>query len=92
MVSDATRETFVSPVPVSPGITSPGPMSRSQVMERIISINPTATVQFLGRFADRSLRGYLDHLSAAQSPRGRSSTPWVRPADSPAIVMRVPND
>lgn len=70
----------------------PGPMTRSQVMERIISINPTATVQFLGRFADRALRGYLDHLSVLQAPRGRTSPPWVRPADSPAIVTRSPED
>ncbi len=68
------------------------PLSRSQVMERIIAINPTATVNFLARFADRALRGYLDHLSLLQEPRGRSSPPWVRPADSPAIVVRVPND
>lgn len=77
-----------------PEVTSAaaGPLTRSQVMERIISINPTATVQFLGRFADRALRGYLDHLSLVQEPRGRSSPPWIRPADSPAILMRSPRD
>lgn len=72
---------------------APGaPMSRAQVVERIITINPTASVEFLARFADRELKGYLDHLNAVQEPRGRSSARWVRPADSPAIVTWAPQD
>lgn len=66
-----------------------GPLNRSQIMDRIISINPTATVAFLSRFEERPLKRYLEHLTAAQEPRGRSAW-WVRPADSPAIVVRVP--
>lgn len=68
-----------------------GPLNRSQIMERIISINPTATVAFLSRFAERPLKRYLEHLTAAQEPRGRSAW-WVRPADSPAIVVRAPEE
>lgn len=67
-------------------------MTRSQVVERIISINPTASVEFLARFQDRALRGYLEHLHAVQEPRGRATARWVRPADSPAIMSRSPRD
>lgn len=65
-----------------------GPLSRSQIMERIISINPTATVAFLSRFEERPLKRYLEHLTATQEPRGRSAW-WLRPGDSPAIVVRA---
>lgn len=67
-------------------------MTRSQVVERIISINPTASVEFLARFQDRALRGYLEHLHAVQEPRGRATARWIRPADSPAIMSRSPRD
>jgi hypothetical protein len=56
-------------------------------MERIISINPTATVSFLSRFEERPLKRYLEHLTAAQEPRGRTAW-WLRPGDSPAFVVR----
>lgn len=66
-------------------------LSREHLIDGIIAINPTATVAFLSRFADTALRGYLDHLLSAQEPRGRSAA-WVRPGDSPAIVVREPLD
>jgi len=92
MVLHADPETSLFSSPATTTIAPAALMTRSQVVERIISINPTATTEFLGRFADRALRGYLDHLNVVQEPRGRSSQPWVRPADSPAILMRAPND
>jgi len=92
MVSNAILETPPSVARPERLGRAETPLSREQVMERIMSINPTATVHFLGRFADRALRGYLDHLSMVQEPRGRCCQPWVRPGDSPAIVVRIPDE
>jgi hypothetical protein len=66
-------------------------LTREQVVDRIITINPTASVSFLGRFTDRSLGMYLDHLLAALRPRGREAR-WMRPGDSPAILAREARD
>lgn len=63
-------------------------LTREQVVDRIISINKSVTVEFLNRFPDSSLNVYLDHLSVATGPRGARSRTWVRPGDSPAIVVR----
>lgn len=66
-------------------------LCRSQVIERIMTLNPTASVSFLEDFTDRALRMYLDHLGAAQVPRGRRAR-WVRSADMPGIVMAERRD
>lgn len=66
-------------------------LTRSQVIERLLTLNPTASVEFLEGFSERALRTYLDHLAAAQVPRGRMAR-WVRPGDTPAIVMAEPRD
>jgi hypothetical protein len=66
-------------------------LSRSQLIERIITFNPTASVQFLDAFTQAALRTYLDHLLSAQIPRGRLAR-WVRPGDTPGIVMAEPRD
>lgn len=71
-------------------VTSDG-LTRGQVIERIMTLNPTAGVEFLGGFSERSLRSYLDHLASAQIPRGRMAR-WVRPGDTPGIVMAEPRD
>ncbi len=63
-------------------------LTREQVVDRIITINPTATKDFLDTFNASHLGGYLDHLVAAQRPRGPDSR-WSRPNDSPAIMVRV---
>lgn len=60
-------------------------LSRSQIMDRILSMNPSATQAFLGRFSDSALGVYLDHLVSAGRPRGRDAR-WERPGDSPAIM------
>ncbi len=68
------------------GSTTPaGDGSREQVIDWILTLNPTASRAFLDRFEARPLAMYLDHLMAAQSPRGRSAR-WVRPNETPAIV------
>src|SRR5262249_45150337 len=66
-------------------------LSRTQLIERIITHNPTASIQFLDGFTQAALRHYLDHLIAAQVPRGRFAR-WVRPGDPPGIVMAEPRD
>lgn len=61
-------------------------LTRAQVIDRIMSLNPTASPEFLEDFSERQLQVYLDHLVAAQMPRGRMAR-WVRPGDTPGIVM-----
>lgn len=63
----------------------PNPAS-ARFIDQIVSINPTASGRFLEQFDPGSLARYLDHLRSTQEPRGRQAR-WVRPADSPAIVM-----
>lgn len=63
-----------------------GILTREQVIDRILAINPTAAPDFLNRFGAEHLRLYLDHLVSAQQPRGRDAR-WVRPRETPAIVV-----
>jgi len=70
----------------------PGAMTREQVVDRIITINPTATRGFLDKFKKKSLDLYLDHLQYAEQPRGPSSKPWNRPGDTPAICVFAHED
>ena len=62
-------------------------LSVQQVVDQIISINRSATVEYLSQFRRESLDKYLDHLLASQQPRGRESR-WDRPGDAPAIMVR----
>lgn len=57
-------------------------LTREQVVDRIITINPTATADFLNRFRDQSLELYLERLSTTMR-RGAS---WVRQEETPAIM------
>ncbi|MBX3377170.1 MAG: hypothetical protein KF678_09240 [Phycisphaeraceae bacterium] len=66
-------------------------LTREQVVDRIITINPTATTSFLSGFSEDSLGRYLDHLVATSGPRGRHAR-WLRPGDSPAIFARDRQD
>lgn len=61
------------------------PMTRAQVIERIMSLNPSAPSGYLDGFSDGALREYLDHLTASLAPRGPEAR-WVRRAATPAIV------
>lgn len=63
-------------------------LSRPQLVERIIAINPTATTSFLNRFRPDRLADYLDRLVATQEPRGRGSR-WVRRGDTSGMVART---
>jgi hypothetical protein len=63
-------------------------MTRAQLMDRILELNPTATPQFLGSFSESSLAHYLEHLCVVDEP----TMPWVRRGIAPAIVRREARD
>lgn len=69
----------------SPDGPTPGGLDRVALVRSIMTLNPTASEEYLGSFNDRSLAMYLAHLESAGSPRGAR---WERPCDSPAIVGR----
>ncbi len=88
---DTVATLFESTSPFSGDPVTSDLLSRSQLIERIITHNPTASVEFLEDFSESALRNYLDHLLSAQIPRGRLAR-WVRPGDTPGIVMAEPRD
>ncbi|MBC7771341.1 MAG: hypothetical protein H7210_02485 [Pyrinomonadaceae bacterium] len=61
-------------------------LTREQVVDRILSMNTTASTDFLGSFSDSALRDYLDHLQSATIPRGPQAR-WVRRPGTRAVVM-----
>jgi hypothetical protein len=63
-------------------------LTREQLVTRIMELNSTATVEYLGRFGEEDLRLYLGHLQAAQVPRGPGAR-WQRPTGEPGIVSRI---
>lgn len=65
----------------------PAALSREQVVDEIISINTSATAQFLAQFDDELLGKYLDHLRFTEQPRCGKAV-WDRPGDAPAIMVR----
>ncbi|MFG0306376.1 MAG: hypothetical protein ACF8Q5_09200 [Phycisphaerales bacterium JB040] len=60
-------------------------LSREQVVDQILSLNPSASSTFLEQFEARQLGMYLRHLLSAQEPRGPMAR-WRRPNDAPAIM------
>ncbi|MFK7758815.1 MAG: hypothetical protein AB8C13_02580 [Phycisphaerales bacterium] len=65
----------------------PAALTREQTVDEIISVNPSATAEFLAQFDDGLLTKYLDHLRFTQQPRC-GQTSWDRPGDAPAIMVR----
>ena len=65
-----------------------GFLSREQLIDEIITSNPSATVDFLSDFGDRGLRLYLTRLRSVQLGRGRHAIS-ERVPESPAIVAHV---
>lgn len=55
---------------------------RQHLIDEIITLNPSATAEFLGRFDEPALEEYFEHLQASRQPRGRESR-WVRPSRTP---------
>ncbi len=89
MFMTTTQEPPPTPLAApSPAAQTRAGRSRVHLLEQILELNPSASMEFLGRFSDHALADYRDHLTAVQSPRGRNAV-WVRPAHLPAIVVRV---
>lgn len=66
-------------------------LRREHLTGRINLLNPTANVEWLGRFDDLSLRDYLDRLERLAGHRG-PTTRWERRGGTPAIDGREPYD
>lgn len=72
--------------------------SRSQVVSRILELNPTTCVSFLDSFSNASLGQYLARLNVAQEPRpvihgsGAGRRGWIRVGGVPAILCRESDD
>ncbi len=63
-------------------------LTREQLLDRIMTFNPSATSEFLARFGDDDLEEYLQRLTRATGPRGRHDT-WVRPPGPPGVSSRT---
>lgn len=59
-------------------------LSRANLVDQIIALNPSATAEFLDQFDDGALGEYLDHLVAIQQPRGRDAR-RIRPHGKPWV-------
>lgn len=73
--------------PAEHGFEQLSRLTREQVVDRIVTINPTATSEFLTRFATPELRCYLQRLKLVGRRSARGSA-WTRQTTSPAIVTR----
>jgi len=60
-------------------------MSKAQIVESIVEINPSAPVSYLMEFPASALRSYLERLMLTREPRGGSSV-WVRPGGDRSVV------
>lgn len=86
-MSSSSAEDSMSDVFVSQPLAEAPRLSRAQLMTRIIDLNPTASIDYLTRFADDALRDYLDHVDTAKDPR-RARIGWVRRNSVPAVAVR----
>ena len=64
-------------------------LSKAQLIDGILSLNPSATSDWLARFEVPALTRYLNHLDFAREPRGRGSF-WFRDAETSASMTRAP--
>jgi len=93
MFAIATRSKPVSRFFVrdlEPAAQTPDPIAagRAQLMAGILERNPSASLEFLGRFSEPALKDYLEHLELISEPR-QGGRGWVRRGGTPAIVTRV---
>lgn len=65
--------------------------SRTQMVSRILELNPSTSADFLDAFSDESLGHYLARLNTLQQPRP-APRGWVRTCETPAILCREPVD
>lgn len=78
-------------VPAEPASEPEPRLTREQLVDRILEINPSATRAYLARFRPDNLSNYLDRLLHAREPRGPGSA-WERRAETPAIVGEAAPD
>lgn len=64
-------------------------MTKLEMIEQIRVHNRSADAEFLARFDEPTLGGYLDRLTRLHGQRGRHSV-QVRPDASPASCTRLP--
>jgi hypothetical protein len=81
----------LSALSLDQGLETDLSLSREQLIDRIQTLNPTASAEYLARFTEGDLNLYLDHLSAAFEPRGRLAR-WRRRGETRAIQRFVPAD
>ncbi len=88
-VSKPVSRMFTRPLELSAGESAdPLAAGRAQLISSILEKNPSASLEFLGRFPEPALKDYLDHLEMVDEPRGMGRG-WVRRSGAPAIVTRV---
>jgi hypothetical protein len=66
-------------------------LRRERLVGQIHTFNPSARIDWLGRFDDGDLRDYLDRLERLAGKRGRESR-WERRNTAPAIIMTEPEE
>jgi hypothetical protein len=62
-------------------------MSKRELIDEIVRLNPTAKTDFLARFKEKDLNEYLEHLTWLISPSNVPST--TSPAASPAATQHA---
>lgn len=82
---------FDHPASVEHADATPVDPAAAALIDEIRSHNPSASQAFLATFTKRDLETYLEHLASAKEPRGRASR-WLRPGDTPAMVLRQQRD
>ncbi len=61
--------------------------TKAQLIDDIVSLNPSAHSAWLDYFEPDALGRYLDHLRYARVPRGPRAF-WLRDAETTAVVTR----
>ena len=61
---------------------------QARLMNQILELNPSASMDFLGQFSPSALGDYLEHLTSASGPRGRTARRG-RPENTPAVTVRT---
>lgn len=62
-------------------------LSKSQLIQAIMDMNPSAQRRWLASFDETALRRYLAHLRHADRPRSHRR-PWIREPETTAVVRR----
>ncbi len=61
---------------------------QSRLMNQILELNPSASLEFLSQFSPGALNDYLDHLTSSSLPRGRLAR-RARPENTPGVTVRT---